>query len=110
MGDSNARLGDYSGDKDINGHTMRNNNQALLLGMVEYTGMAYLNRIYARGEPTYEILGKKKSIIDVALANSLNQVKNFKIKPQILAANAQTYHKIITLTLKSMREETESSY
>ena len=110
MGDSNARLGDYSGDKDINGHTKTNNNKALLLGMVEYTGMEYLNRIYARGEPTYEILGKKKSIIDVALANSLNQVKNFKVRPQILGANAQTCHKIITLTLRSMREETESSY
>ena len=33
------------------------------------------------GKPTYEILGKKRSIIDVALTNNINQIKDQKSKP-----------------------------
>ena len=109
LGDSNARLGDYSGDKDIHGKTTTNKNKTLFMGFVQYTGMVYLNKTYAWAEPTYEIPGQKKSIIDVALANSLKQVKTFTVRPQILGANAQTCHKIITLTLRTKGEEKEST-
>ena len=105
MGDSNARLGDYSGDKDIHVKTKTNKNMAMFLGFVQYSRMTYLNRIYAWGDPTYEILGQKKSIIDAALSNSLSQIKSFTVRPQILGASAQTCHKIITLMLNATVEE-----
>ena len=68
--------------------------------MIQYTGLEYLNRIYEKGTPTYEIWGRKRSIIDVAMTNNLSQVKNFNVCPQILGTNAHTCHKIIELTLK----------
>ena len=100
MGDSNARLGEFSADKDINGILKSNKNKTLFLGFVEYAGMKYLNRIYELGKPTYEIVGKKRSVIDVALTNNMSRVENFEVMPQILGANAQTCHKIIQLTLR----------
>ena len=101
MGDSNARLGEFSGDKDIHGHYKTNGNKALFLGFTQYTGLKYLNRIYEMGTPTYEIWGRKRSIIDVAMTNNLSQVKSFVVYPEILGTNAQTCHKIIELTLNS---------
>ena len=56
IGDSNARLGEFSGDQDINGLTKSNKNKSLFIGFLQYTGMKYLNRIYEWGKPTYEIL------------------------------------------------------
>ena len=105
LGDSNARLGLYSGDKDIHGKTKSNMNKTLFLGFLQYSRMRYLNRIYAWGEPTYEIIGQKKSIIDVALTNSLNQIETFQVRSKTLGASAQTCHKIITLTVRANREE-----
>ena len=69
------------------------------MGFVEYTGLKNLNRIYEWGKPTYEILGKKRSIIDMALTNNIRQIKKYEVKPQILGVNAQTAHKIIQITL-----------
>ena len=60
MGDSNARLGEFSGDRDINGYIRTNKNKALLMGLLQYTGLKYLNRIYEMGKPTYEILREKR--------------------------------------------------
>ena len=107
LGDSNARLGEFLGDKDIHGSAISNSNRALLMGLIEYTGLEYLNRIYARGEPTYEIWHQKKSIIDVGMTNNISRVKNFKVYPKILGTNAQTCQKIIELTLRieTYREE-----
>ena len=105
MGDSNARLGEYTGDKDIHGKTKTNVNKTLFLGFVQYSRMTFLNRIYAWGEPTYEILGQKRSIIDVALTNSIAQIKNFKVRSQTLGASAQTCHKIITLAVTARENE-----
>ena len=100
LGDSDARLGEYSEDKDINGNFIGNKNKSLFMGLLEYTGLKYLNRIFERGKATYEIWGKKRSIIDAALTNRIKQVENFEVKPQILGANPLTAHKIIQLTLK----------
>ena len=99
MGDSNARLGEYSRDMDIHGQLKTNANKTLFLGFLQFSRMKYLNRIYAWGEPTYEILGQKKSIIDVALTNSLADIRSFNVKPQTLGASVQTCHKIITLNV-----------
>ena len=55
MGDSNARLGEFSSDRSINGKITSNNNKALFLGLLEYTRMTYLNRVHELGKPTYEI-------------------------------------------------------
>ena len=70
--------------------------------------MYCLNRIFARGQPTYEILGKKRSIIDVCLANNIRSVKEFRVLPQILGVNAQTCHKILKLTIGTrLKKESE---
>ena len=84
MGDSNARLGEFSADKDINGNTASNKNKTVFLGFIQSAELKYLNRIYERGKPTYEIIGKKRSIIDVALTNNIRQVENFEVIPKML--------------------------
>ena len=108
LGDTNARLGEYSGDTDIHGNTKMNTNKPLFMGFLQYTGMIYLNRIYAHGIPTYEIWGQKRSIIDVALANNLTNVKLMEIDTEIMGANAQNCHKIIKLTIKISGRDLES--
>ena len=72
MGDSNARLGAYSQDVAINGKYICNKNKSLFLGFLRFSGLKYLNNLYARGIPTYEIVGVKKSIIDVCLTNDIS--------------------------------------
>ena len=64
-------------------------------------GMKHLNRIYEWGTPTYEILVKKRSIIDVAITKCLSTVRNFEVKPDLPGANVQPCHKIIQLTLRT---------
>ena len=98
-------------DLNIHGEHASHRNKTLFLGLLDYTGMTLLNKIYVLGKPTYEIPGKKRSIIDVALTNKVSTVQNFEILPQILGANAQTCHKIIKLTLRvtTDRKRTEQS-
>ena len=110
LGDSNARLGEFSGDKNIHGTYTSNNNKPLFMGLIQYTGLEYLNRIYEKGTPTYEIWGQKRSIIDTAMTNNISQVKRFKVYPKILGTNAQTCHKIIELTLqRKQNQETKTT-
>ena len=99
LGDTNARLGSYSQDKNVHGQYVSNINKSNFLGFLEYSGLVYLNGIYARGQPTYEIANRKKSIIDVGLTNHLLSVRNFEVLPHILGVNPQTCHKILKLTL-----------
>ena len=99
LGDSNARLGSLLEDKDINGKYISGKNKPHFLGFLDYAGLHLLNKIFSPGQPTYEILGRKKSIIDFAMASSLNHVLNFRILPHILGVNMQTCHKIILLEL-----------
>ena len=65
LGDSKTRLGTYSQDMNIKAKYVSNKNKPLFLGFLEYTGMTYLNNLFARGVPTYEITGKRQSIIDI---------------------------------------------
>ena len=100
LGDTNARLGSFSQDKNIHGQYVSNINKANFLGFLDYSGLIYLNAIYARGLPTYEIANRKRSIIDVGLTNHISSVCNFEVLPQILGVNPQTCHKVLKLTLK----------
>ena len=106
LGDCNARLGPLLEDKDINGQYVSGKNKPYLLGFLDYTGMHLLNKIYSPGQPTYEILGRKRSIIDLAMATSLNLVLNFRVLPHILGVNMQTCHKIIQLELDMASDNT----
>ena len=99
LGDSNARLGSYSQDKGINGKYISNNNKSLFLGFLEYSALNYLNAIYAKGKPTYEITDRKMSIIDVGLTNNISCIHDFEVLPNILGVNPQTCHKVLKLTL-----------
>ena len=62
LGDTNARLGSYSQDKNIHGDYVSNIDKTNFLGFLEYTGLIYLNGIYAQGQTTYEIPNRKRSI------------------------------------------------
>ena len=99
LGDTNARLGSFSQDKSIHGQYVSNINKTSFLGFLDYSGLVYLNGIYARGHPTYEIANRKRSIIDVGLTNHILSVRNFEVLPHILGVNPQTCHKILKLTL-----------
>ena len=89
MGDSYAKLGEFINDGNTDGEMTSNINKALFLGFLKHTGILSLYRVFARGQPTYEILGKKRSIIDVGLVNNIRSVKAFRVLPQILGVNAQ---------------------
>ena len=100
LGDSNARLGPLLGDRNIHGTLITSKNKPHFLGFMDYTGMHLLNKIFAYGQPTYEIAGRKKSIIDLGMASSLEHILNFRVLPGVLGTNIQTCHKIIVLELE----------
>ena len=77
----------------------------LFLGFLEYTGLVYLNGIYAKGQPTYEIINRKKSIIDVGLTNHLSSIHHFIVFPNILGVKPQTCHKVLKLTLSYCNDQ-----
>ena len=107
LGDSNARLGSLSGDANIDGKLTSNNNKPLFLGFIRYTGLTYLNSLFAKGTPTYEIIGRKRSIVDVALTNSIPSIKHFEILPNVLGVNPQTCHKVLELTVSHNAQYSE---
>ena len=79
MGDSNARLGKFSHDVNIHGKFVTNKNMAHFLGFLSLTRLTFVNGIFSKGTPTYEIAGKKKSIINFGLTNFKEKVKKFEI-------------------------------
>ena len=99
IGDSNARLGAYSLDKDIHGVFQTNKNKTLFLSFLKYTGLAYVNGLFAKGVPTYELSGKRKSIIDVCLTNEISSIHNFSVLPNVLRVNPQTSHRMLKLEI-----------
>ena len=46
IGDSNARLGKFLNDCDINGNPVSNKNKPLFLGFLEYSGLTLLNSAF----------------------------------------------------------------
>ena len=99
LGDANARLGSYMDDTNIHGTHISNKNKPLFMGFVEFCGLTLLNKLFARGIPTYEIPKQKRSIIDFGLTNALNTVNNFKVLQLNLGVTPQTCHKVIELSL-----------
>ena len=99
LGDANAGLGEYINDKNIHGDFIKNANSHLFTAFLEYSGLVLLNRFFALGEPTYEILKESRSIIDYGLTNAKSIVEKFEVLPIHLGASPQTCHKIIRLTL-----------
>ena len=61
--DSNARLGAYSQDAAINVRYISNKNTPLFLGILDFTGMSYINNIFECGVPTYEIAWKNSPLL-----------------------------------------------
>ena len=90
IGDTNARLGSFLNDVNINGAYISNRNRRFLLSFLEYSGLVVLNKKYQLGTPTYEILGKKRSIIDMCFTNSVSSIVDFKVLPHFLGASNQT--------------------
>ena len=74
-------------------------NKPLFLGFLEYSGLTLLNKKYFNGIPTYEILNRKKSIIDFALANSEEVVEKFEIIKKNLGVSPQTCHKVLKICI-----------
>ena len=64
LGDTNARLGEYSEDKDIKGNFKSNKNKALLMGMLEYTGLKYLNKFLKEGNQLTKY-GERKDLLSM---------------------------------------------
>ena len=99
-GDTNARLGHILNDRNVRGKLTINPNQPLLLGFLKYSGVTILNSKFCKGVPTYEIVNKKRSIIDLSLTNSPKSVQSFKVEPTPFGVNCQTCHRALTTTLK----------
>ena len=99
LGDTNARLGHLLGDKNVHGEFITNSNQPLFLNFLQYSGLAILNSVFCKGVPTYEIVNKKRSIIDLGLTNSIASVLNFQVEPTPFGVNSQTCHRALTITI-----------
>ena len=101
LGDTNARMGRLLNDKNVNGEFITNSNQTLLLDFLKYSGLVILNSKFCKGTPTYEIVNKKRSIIDLGLTNSVESVQNFKIESTPFGVNSQTCHRALTITIST---------
>ena len=109
LGDTNARLGSILSDMDINGTPISNRNTPLLLEFLDYTGLKIVNKSFALGVPAYEILQRKRSIIDMCLTNDMMNVRKFKVLPTVFGVSAQTFHKLIELNLSINSKQSISS-
>ena len=92
-------MGSFSEDRNIHSQYVPNINKTSSLGFLHHSGLIYLNGVYAKGHPTYEIANRKRSIIDVGLTNHILSVRNFEVLPDVLGVNPHTCHKILKLTL-----------
>ena len=101
LGDTNARMGRLLNDKNVHGEFIINSNQTLLLDFLQYSRLVILNSIFCKGTPTYEIVNKKRSIIDLGLTNSIESVQNFKIESTPFGVNSQTCHRALTITIST---------
>ena len=99
VGDTNARLGTVLNARNLHGQLISNRNKPLFLEFLQYSGLTILNAIYSKGGDTYEILNKKRSIIDLSLTNSPHSVHNFEIEPTPFGVNSQTCHKALKTTI-----------
>ena len=100
VGDTNARLGKLLEDKNLHGLLKTNQNKELFLQFLQYSGLVILNSIYCMGVPTYDIVNKKRSIIDLSLTNCPETVFNFEISPKPFGVSSQSCHRAITTTIK----------
>ena len=105
VGDTNARLGSFLDDKNLNGKTISNPNKPLFMEFLQYSGLVVLNSQYSKGTPTYEIANKKRSIIDLCLTDSAGLVWDFVVDPTPLGVNSQTCHRALVITLAIGRPE-----
>ena len=97
--DTNARLGPFLNDIDINGRSVSNRNRIFLMSFLEFTGLTILNKKYQFGVLTYEIVGKKRSIIDMCFTNSTSSVIDFKVLPNFVGFSSQTCHNFLQLSI-----------
>ena len=79
MGGTNGSLGHLLNDRNVHSQLTTNSNQMLFLDFLQYSGLVILNSKFCKGVPTYEIIGKKRSIIDLGLTNAPETVYNFEI-------------------------------
>ena len=110
VGDTNARLGSLLNDRNLHGALTTNSNKPLFLQFLEYSGLVILNSMYSKGVPTYEIVGKKRSIIDFCLTNSPDTVCNFLISPRPFGVNSQTCHRALTTTIMVCPPQKKNRY
>ena len=99
VGDTNARLGPFLNDRNVHGQLTTNLNKTLFLEFLEYTGLVVLNKLYSEGVPTYEIVNRKRSIIDLCLTSSPESVVDFKVEPKPFGVNCQTCHRALSTTI-----------
>ena len=69
------------------------------MGFLEYSGVSLVNKQFSPGVPTYEIAGKKRSLIDVCLTNAIHHIRSFVVLPIILGVSPQTCHKAIKMVI-----------
>lgn len=96
MEDTNARLGHLLNDRNVHGQLTTNSNQMHFLDFLQYSGLVILNLKFCIGDPSYEIIGKKCSIIDLGVTNAPETVNNFKIESMPIGVNSQTCHRALT--------------
>ena len=108
LGDTNARLGHLLDDKNVHGEFITNSNKPLFLNFLKYSGLVVLNSVFCKGVPTYEIINKKRSIIDLGLTNSIESIHNFQIESAPFGVSSQTCHRALTITI-SIRSPQQNS-
>ena len=66
---------------------------------LQFSGLVILNSIFCKGAPTYEIAGKKRSIINLCLTNSPDLIHHFEVEPTPFGVNSQTCHRALETTI-----------
>ena len=99
LGDTNARLGHLINDRNVHGVYTTNSNKPLFLEFLQYSGLTILNSKFCKGIPTYQIVNKKRSIIDLGLTNAIESVIDFQVEPSPFGVNSQTCHRALTATI-----------
>ena len=95
MGDFNARLGEYTGDRAPGGKWAINGNASAFLSFQEATELVLLNRKHAYGTPTFSRPGAaSNSIIDFILVSPHIEEKCSEFQVQVL--DTGHYHYRIT--------------
>ena len=101
MGDYNARLGDFVGDRVTNAQ------EPHFMGFLEFHDLVLLNKTHAFGENTLHYVKENHcSIIDFALTSNTDSIQTFRVDKTVMGGTRHSAHKAIVCTVRGQLQNT----